>query len=201
MRIKQVISKDFKGLPDGTYDFPENPIISGQNGCGKSSLAALFYWVMCDCDYSLTKNPNVIPIGKAESEPTGTVVMTDGEKDITVTKMQKNRSVKDGDTIKRSSTNKYFINNVPLTERDFKTKMLSLNFDINMVLPLSHPHTFLSQKAADMKKILFDMTDSHTESSLRRKLPRRKRMRKRRSFLNRLSAWRESNRQNESTFG
>jgi len=169
MGIKRIELHDFKGVKDGTYDLPENPIIAGQNGSGKTTLADAYFWVFSDCDYSLAKNPNVVPLNTTEAEPTVTLVLDMDGKEVTVTKTQKNRSVKDGDTIKRSSTNKYFINNVPLTERDFKAKMLSLNFDINMVLPLSHPHTFLSQKAADMKKILFDMTDSHTDLEIAQK--------------------------------
>lgn len=39
MRIVTLQTKDFKGLPDGIYEFTDHNLISGRNGSGKSSIA------------------------------------------------------------------------------------------------------------------------------------------------------------------
>lgn len=158
MEIKKVIGKQFKGLPDFEYDLGHETWIRGQNGSGKSSVATAVLWALTDYSYDLKANPKVDNINAEESAPTVTLVCDIDGKTITVTKTQRIKTLVDGDLVKRSANNTFTMNDVPVTYRDFKKKMLDMGIDLDKLLPLMHPMVFTSQKAADMKKILFEMS-------------------------------------------
>lgn len=160
MKVKKIITHDYKGLKDGEYPFYERTKLSGQNGSCKTTVVSAYFWVFNDSDYQLNKNPNVIPIGNEEAEPSVTIVADIDGTEVSITKNQKNKHTADG---RRSSTNKYMINSVPLTERDFKAKLLSYGIDTDKIASLSNTNTVMGQKAADIKKLLFEMTTSHTD--------------------------------------
>lgn len=163
MRIKWVETSQFKGLPDGKYPLYQKTFIKGQNGSCKSTLATAILWVFSDCDYAFHSNPMVAPLHLEESNPTVTLLCDVEGQEVSITKSQTNKTVNDGDTTKRSSSNKYLVNDVPITLRDFKTKMASYGIDLDKILPLMHPMAFTSQKAAEMKKVLFEMASDKTD--------------------------------------
>lgn len=164
MEIKKVILKQFKGVAEAEYDFGHRTWIKGVNGSGKSTIAAVILWVLTDYDYSLNNNPMVEPLNAAESNPTGTLVCDINGKEVTITKTQTiKRSVDENGIEKKASNNKYLINEVPITQRDFKAKLLDYGIMLDKVLPLMHPMFFVAQKGVDQKKVLFDMTEEHTD--------------------------------------
>lgn len=164
MEIKRVILKQFKGVAEAEYDFGHRTRIRGANGSGKSTIATAILWVLADYDYNLSNNPMVEPLNASESNPTVTLVCEVAEKEVTITKIQTiKRSVDENGIEKKASNNKYLINEVPITQRDFKAKLLDYGIMLDKVLPLMHPNYFPSQKPLDQKKVLFDMTEEHTD--------------------------------------
>lgn len=153
--------KDFKGVKEAKYDFQNVTRICGENGSGKSTIADAWYWLWCDCDSRMAKNPMIRPIGVEESLPTVTATITiDGTKH-TFTKRQEARpSAGKGNA---PISNKYEFNSVPMTERDVWKKLNDMGIYKDDFLALSHPSAFTSYKAAEMRKVLFDMVTEHTD--------------------------------------
>lgn len=165
LELKKMILHDFKGIHDAEYDFKTLTKISGRNASGKSTIATAFYWVFADRDYNLKSNPPVQPLDMEESLPSVTVVADIDGTEITIRKYQvcKKSEPDDNGVVKVAMTNKYEVNAVPVAERDFVKRLNEYGLDKEKILPLSHPAVFTSQKAADMRKILFDMVSEKTD--------------------------------------
>lgn len=167
MKIKKLIIDNFKGLRHLEVNFSDRTVIKAKNGVGKTTIADAFYWLFTGKDSKITDNPNVIPIGMTEVNPTVEALVEIDGKSVTVRKMQKYK-VKDG---KESSTNHYIINEVPMTERDFKAKLTELGLDMDKFLVLSHPDYLLrdnSKKNRDYirNEILFPMAEAKTDKEI-----------------------------------
>lgn len=164
--IEKIELTNFKGCRNATYEFGEKSnSILGQNGAGKSTIATAWYWVFANCDSDLHNNPAIFPLDAEECTPTVRIWLNCNEKSVEVAKMQK-RTVKKSktggaDTV--SLSNSYEVNSVEYGERDFKKKMAEYGFDFDLLLPLSHPDVFTSQKSADMRKVLFGMASEKTD--------------------------------------
>ena len=164
MEIKKVILKQFKGVAEAEYDFGHRTWIKGANGSGKSTIATAIMWNLTDYDYSISNNPLVEPLRASESNPTVTLVCDIDGKEVSIAKTQTiKRTMDDSGIEKKATANKYLINEVPITQRDFKTKLLDYGIQVDKILPLMHPMYFVSQKPADQKKVLFDMTTEHSD--------------------------------------
>ena len=164
MFIKEISATQFKGMGDFHYTLGHITNAKGRNGSGKTStLADSILWLFTDYGYALNNNPRVDNINAVESSPTVTVVCDFDGKEVTITKKQTIKTVTDGDTVKKSANNKYIINDIPVTQRDFKSKMLEYGINVDLILPLMHPMYFVSQKPMDQKKVLFQMTTEKTD--------------------------------------
>lgn len=163
--LKSIHLHDFKGVKDSTYHFNNITHINGMNGSGKSTIATAWFWVMADKDYSLKSNPMIRPLDMEESEPSVTLTLDINGVEVTVKKSQicKKSEPDENGVAKVALNNKYEVNSVPVSERDFKKKMTEYGIDLDKVLALSHTSVFTSQKAADMRKILFEMTSTKSD--------------------------------------
>lgn len=131
--------------------------IIGRNGVGKSTIANAYMWLLFDCDYDLTSKP-VVRREENGDPVDGDVIVTatfdvDG-KTVTMKKVQKRTYSKDGRSYK--DDNKYFINDVPKTAKDFKSY---LGIDMDIVKMCCNINAFTSQKPSEMRKYLFTHTD------------------------------------------
>lgn len=164
MEIKRIVLHHFKGVKDAEYDFGHKTWIKGMNGVGKSTIATAILWTLADYDYSISNNPMVEPLDMEECNPTVTLVCDVSGKEVSVTKLQNIKKTYDDSGIEKKSTNnKYMVNDVPITQRDFKLKMLDYGVNTDLILPLMHPMYFVSQKPVDQKKVLFQMTTAKTD--------------------------------------
>lgn len=159
MQLKKLILTDFKGVRSAEYDFSDITKIMGQNGAGKSTIATAWFWIWMDKDYELKSNPNIRPNGIEECIPRVEAVLDINGTEVTVAKQQKRSVSKPNDKgISRITlSNTYEINKVPKTERDFRSDLEDKGIVFDKFLALSHPEVFTGQKAADMRKILFEM--------------------------------------------
>lgn len=168
IEVREIRLTDFKGQPEKKIGFGHRTIVSGKNGCGKTTLADAFMWVFCDKDYSLKSNPDIRPDDGRECLPRVDIDLVIDGKPVSVAKFQKRTESKpkDGKPGKVALSNKYEINGVPKAERDFKADLKERGFDFDNFLMLSHMEIFTDLKDADARKILFSMSDGAGKTDL-----------------------------------
>jgi len=168
IEVKEIRLTDFKGQSEKKIEFGHRTVVSGKNGCGKTTLADAFMWVFCDKDYSLKSNPDIRPDDGRECLPRVDIDLVIDGKPVSVAKFQKRTESKpkDGKPGKVALSNKYEINGVPKAERDFKANLKERGFDFDNFLMLSHMEIFTDLKDADARKILFSMSDGAGKSDL-----------------------------------
>lgn len=168
IEVREIRLTDFKGQSEKKIGFGHRTVVSGKNGCGKTTLADAFMWVFCDKDYSLKSNPDIRPDDGRECLPRVDIDLAIDGKPVSVAKFQKRTESKpkDGKPGKVALSNKYEINGVPKAERDFKADLKERGFDFDNFLMLSHMEIFTDLKDADARKILFSMSDGAGKSDL-----------------------------------
>ena len=168
IEVREIRLTDFKGQQEKKIEFGHRTVVSGKNGCGKTTLADAFMWVFCDKDYSLKSNPDIRPDDGRECLPRVDIDLVIDGKPVSVVKFQKRTESKpkDGKPGKVALSNKYEINGVPKAERDFKFDLKERGFDFDNFLMLSHMEIFTDLKDADARKILFSMSDGAGKSDL-----------------------------------
>lgn len=154
--LKKVVLENFMCYAHAEFDFYAITKIMAKNGKGKSTIATACQWCLFNCDYELKDNPVVRREvdGKSVDDMDTSVELTldvDG-KEITMKKVQKRTYSKDGSSCK--DDNKYFINDVPKTLKDFNAY---LDVDINVFKMCSNVNAFLNQKPAEMREYLFGL--------------------------------------------
>ena len=173
MRLKKLILDSFKGVTHGEYDFSDVTAIMGKNGTGKTTLADAWFWLFTDKDYDLQSNPEVHPDFMEESEPSVTAILDIDGKEVTLRKFQKDMRTKKQkeEGVPLRIANKYEINDVPKTQKDFVRDVEDKGIDIDKFLLLTHTDVFTSQKSADCRKILFGMIEDVTDKTVADMIP------------------------------
>ena len=162
MELKKVVLENFMCYAHAEFDFYAITKIMAKNGKGKSSIATAYLWCLFNCDYELKDNPVVRREidGVSVDDMDTSVELTfdvDG-KEITMKKVQKRTYSKDGSSYK--DDNKYFINDVPKTLKDFNAY---LDVDMNAFKMCSNVNAFLNQKPAEMREYLFGLVGDVTD--------------------------------------
>lgn len=162
MELKKVVLENFMCYAHAEFDFYAITKIMAKNGIGKSTIATAYLWCLFNCDYELKDNPVVRREidGKSVDDMDTSVELTldvDG-KEITMKKVQKRTYSKDGSSYK--DDNKYFINDVPKTLKDFNAY---LDVDMNVFKMCSNVNAFLNQKPAEMREYLFNLVGDITD--------------------------------------
>ena len=160
--LKKAVLENFMCYAHAEFDFYSITKIIAKNGVGKSTIATAYLWCLFNCDYELKDNPVVRREidGKFVDDMDTSVELTldvDG-KEITMKKVQKRTYSKDGSSYK--DDNKYFINDVPKTLKDFNTY---LDVDMNVFKMCSNVNAFLNQKPAEMREYLFSLVGDVTD--------------------------------------
>ena len=168
IEVREIRLTDFKGQQEKKIVFGHRTVVSGKNGCGKTTLADAHMWEFCDKDYNLKSNPDIRPDDGRECLPRVDIDLVIDGKPVSVAKFQKRTESKpkDGKPGKVALSNKYEINGVPKAERDFKADLKERGFDFDNFLMLSHMEIFTDLKDADARKILFSMSDGAGKSDL-----------------------------------
>lgn len=168
IEVREIRLTDFKGQSEKKIEFGHRTVVSGKNGCGKTTLADAHMWEFCNKDYSLKSNPDIRPDDGRECLPRVDIDLVIDGKPVSVAKFQKRTESKpkDGKPGKVALSNKYEINGVPKAERDFKSDLKERGFDFDNFLMLSHMEIFTDLKDADARKILFSMSDGAGKSDL-----------------------------------
>jgi DNA repair exonuclease SbcCD ATPase subunit len=160
--LKKIVLENFMCYAHAEFDFYAITKIMAKNGKGKSTVATAYLWCLFNCDYELKDNPVVRREidGKSVDDMDTSVELTldvDG-KEVTMKKVQKRTHSKDGSSYK--DDNKYFINDVPKTLKDFNAY---LDVDMNVFKMCSNVNAFLNQKPAEMREYLFSLVGDVTD--------------------------------------
>lgn len=160
--LNKVVLENFMCYAHAEFDFYAITKIMAKNGKGKSTIATAYLWCLFNCDYELKDNPVVRREvdGKFVDDMDTSVEITldvDG-KEITLKKVQKRTYSKDGSSYK--DDNKYFVNDVPKTLKDFNAY---LDIDMNVFKMCSNVNVFLNKKPAEMREYLFNLVGDVTD--------------------------------------
>lgn len=160
--LKKAVLENFMCYAHAEFDFYSITKIIAKNGVGKSTIATAYLWCLFNCDYELKDNPVVRREvdGKSVDDMDTSVELTldiDG-KEVTMKKVQKRTYSKDGSSYK--DDNKYFVNDVPKTLKDFNAY---LDVDMNVFKMCSNINAFLNQKPAEMREYLFSLVGDATD--------------------------------------
>lgn len=160
--LKKVVLENFMCYAHAELDFYAITKIMAENGKGKSTIATAYMWCLFNCDYELKDNPVVRREvdGKSVDDMDTSVELTldvDG-KEVAMKKVQKRTYSKDDSSYK--DDNKYFINDVPKTLKDFNAY---LDVDMNVFKMCSNINAFLNQKPAEMREYLFGLVGDVTD--------------------------------------
>lgn len=162
IRLKKLILENFMMYAQAELDFSELTRIMGKNGKGKSSIVNAYTWLLFNCDYELNDNPVVRRTvdGKSvdDMDTAVTAVLDIDGKEATAKKVQKRTYSKDGSSYK--DDNKYFINDVPKTLRDFNEYF---EIDIATWKMCSNINAFLDKKPSEMREFLFSQVGTITD--------------------------------------
>lgn len=162
IRLKKLILENFMMYAQAEFNFTELTRIMGKNGKGKSSIVNAYTWLFFNCDYELNDNPVVRRTvdGKSvdDMDTAVTAVLDIDGKEVTAKKVQKRTYSKDGSSYK--DDNKYFINDVPKTLRDFNEYF---EIDIATWKMCSNINAFLDKKPSEMREFLFSQVGNITD--------------------------------------
>lgn len=144
------------------FDFYAITKLMAKNGVGKSTIATAYLWCLFNCDYELRDNPvvrrEVDGVSVDDMDVSVELVLDVDGKEVTMKKAQKRTYSKDGSSYK--DDNKYFVNDVPKTLKDFNAY---LDVDMNVFKMCSNVNAFLNQKPAEMREYLFSLVGDVTD--------------------------------------
>ncbi len=160
--LKKVILENFMCYAHADFDFYAITKITAKNGKGKSTIATAYLWCLFNCDYELKDNPvvrrEVDGVSVDDMDTSVELTLDVDGKEITMKKVQKRTYSKDSSGYK--DDNKYFINDVPKTLKDFNAY---LDVDMNVFKMCSNVNAFLNQKPAEMREYLFGLVGDVTD--------------------------------------
>lgn len=163
IEVREIRLTDFKGQSEKKIEFGHRTVVSGKNGCGKTTLADAFMWVFCDKDYSLKSNPDIRPDDGRECLPRVDIDLLIDGKPVSVSKYQKRSKSKTG-TITLS--NEYTVNDMKMGKEKFQNNLKERGFDFANFLPLAHIDIFTGEKDKDTRAVLLSMPDKEGEADL-----------------------------------
>jgi DNA repair exonuclease SbcCD ATPase subunit len=160
--LKRVVLENFMCYAHAEFDFYGITKIIAKNGVGKSTIATAYLWCLFNCDYELKDNPvvrrEVDGVSVDDMDVSVELTLDVDGKEVTMKKVQKRTYSKDGSSYK--DDNRYFINDVPKTLKDFNAY---LDIDMNAFKMCNNINAFLNQKPAEMREYLFGIVGDVTD--------------------------------------
>lgn len=160
--LKKVVLENFMCYVHAEFDFFKITKIMAENGEGKSTIGSCITWVLFNCDIDLKDNlvvrREVDGVSVDDMDTYGELTFDVDGKEVTMKKVQKRTYSKDGSSYK--DDNKYFVNDVPKTLKDFNAY---LDIDMNVFKMCSNINAFLNQKPAEMREYLFSLVENMTD--------------------------------------
>lgn len=163
MKLKSMHLEFFKGVTDKTYDFFDRTKVSAENGEGKSTIADAHFWLWCGRNYELVNEPNIRPNNIEECQPRVTETIEHNGREIIVCKYQKCTKKESDGKVEYAYANRYEINSVGKSKRDFDKYFEDEGIDVGKMLACMHPKVFTRQKDKDMRPVILSMASSQSD--------------------------------------
>ncbi len=163
MKLKTMHLAFFKGVNDATYNFFDRTKVSAENGEGKSTIADAHFWLWCGKNYELVNEPNIRPNNIEECQPRVTETIEHNGREIVVCKYQKCTKKESDGKVEYAYANRYEINSVGKSKRDFDKYFEDEGIDVGKMLACMHPEVFTRQKDKDMRPVILSMASSKTD--------------------------------------
>ena len=177
MKTLELISltiKNFKGIKNLTINFNKITSIYGMNATGKTTIPDAFRWLLFDKNSEDKKDFSIIPIGKDGETIHG--IETEINADFSINGKQKNLqkiyiekwTKKRGEATDQLTghTTKYYIDEVPLTEAEYKKAINDLIAE-NLFKFITDPLYFAQDlKWTDRRQVLMNFNGDITSDSI-----------------------------------
>ena len=174
LTLKRISLSSFKGVSSKTIEFDGNTKIIGENGAGKTTIADAIYFVFANCNTALVNNPNVVPIGAEECNPSVEIEMDIDGKPLVISKVQKFKRKEVDGKVTESTSNTYSINGIDKNYKDFVADLEERGIDMDNFIYYSNPNAFLADTSKDGRKkirnILFKMADEVSDIDIAKEI-------------------------------
>lgn len=176
IEIKSMTLQNFKKVRSQEINFSHNMVISGANKVGKTTIYDAYLWVIFGIISK--KNGTVQPLDINNAvihhlETSVTVVLNyNDEYDVKIQRIL-SENWKGKGTAKeklQSITQKRLFNDVPLSQKDFETKLNEL-CPLKKWLVLSNINIFMSYKVDERRKMLMSLAGKINEEELMKAYP------------------------------
>ncbi|WP_124067411.1 ATP-binding protein [Clostridium sp. E02] len=173
LRLKKISMENFKGITQLVIDFQERTTISGQNATGKTTIMDGFTWLLFNKDSEGKSDFNIRP-NDSQGKPIDNVVIkvsatleADGKETLLVKAQEQNWVKKKGSEVSQlqGNINKYEINEIPKSEKDYKAYINGLMSEELFKL-ITSPQTFTSLKWKDQRTILLKLVSEVTDQDV-----------------------------------
>lgn len=158
MLIEKAIYDLFKGIGHLEIDLRQGVnMLCGKNGTFKSTTYAGYTWLFADKTPDLLSNPEVRNTNGVPGDPSVTIIADENGRKIKFRKFQvdvRTRKQKEEGAPLRIS-NRYEINDVPKTQKDFYADIESMGIKIDLFQLLINADYLLDKKMDDKRKEVF----------------------------------------------
>lgn len=171
LKIHRIALDNFKGAKHKEIVLDgQSARLCGENGSGKSTIATAVSWVLSDSDYNLVKNPDVVPMGEEECNPTVEIELTIDDKPVKIKRVQKFKRKEVDGKITTKTSNSYYINDVLKGREDFVADLKERGLDVDNYIFYSNPNAFMADTSAkgrqQIREVLFKMAGKFTDSEI-----------------------------------
>lgn len=173
LRLKNILIENFKGIKQLAVDFKGKTIISGQNATGKTTIMDGFTWLLFNKDSEGKTDFNIRP-NDGQGAPIDNVVIkvsavleADGKEILLMKTQEQNWVKKKGSEVSlfQGNINKYEINEIPKSEKDYKAYIGELMNEELFKLIIS-PQAFTSLGWKDQRTILLKLVSEVTDQDV-----------------------------------
>ena len=173
LRLKNILIENFKGIKQLAINFQEKTIISGQNATGKTTIMDGFTWLLFNKDSEGRADFNIRP-NDGQGVPIDNVVIkvsavleSDGKEILLMKTQEQNWVKKKGSEVSQfqGNINKYEINEIPKSEKDYKAYIDELMKEELFKL-ITSPQAFTSLKWKDQRTILLKLVSEVTDQDV-----------------------------------
>lgn len=173
LRLKRICIENFKGIRQLAIDFQGKITISGRNATGKTTIMDAFTWLLFNKDSEGKTDFNIRP-NNGQGVPIDNVVIkvsavleADGKEMLLMKTQEQNWVKKKGSEVSQfqGNINKYEINEIPKSEKDYKAYIDEL-MNEELFKLITSPQAFTSLKWKDQRAILLKLVSEVTDQDV-----------------------------------